>query len=72
VQRYKAPIHNFESNIVDYLRENKGYSNGTLEYWGEYLGVIKDQNDCLSVIPPDYPDSRKVDKYINVYFNDYI
>jgi len=72
VQRYKAPIHNFESNIVDYLRENKSYSYGTLEYWGEYLGVIKDQNDCLSVIPPDYPDSRKVDKNINLYFNDYI
>ena len=72
VQRYKAPIHNFESNIVDYLRDNKRYSNGTLEYWGEYLGVIKDQNDCLSVIPPDYPDSRKVDKYINSYFNDYV
>jgi hypothetical protein len=54
VQRYKAPIHNFESNIVDYLRENKGYYSGTLEYWGEYLGVIKDQNDCLSVIPPDF------------------
>jgi hypothetical protein len=72
VQRYKAPIHNFESNIIDYLRDNKRYSNGTLEYWGEYLGVIKDQNDCLSVIPPDYPDSRKVDKYINSYFNDYV
>jgi hypothetical protein len=72
VQRYKAPIHNFESNIVDYLRDNKGYYSGTLEYWGDYLGVIKNQDDCLSIRPPDYPDSRKVDKNINLYFNDYI
>ena len=72
VQKYKAPIHNFESNITDYLRQNKGYSNGTLEYWGDYLGILKDQDECLSIRPPDYPDSRKVDKNINMYFNDYI
>ena len=72
VQKYKAPIHNFESNIVDYLSENKGYSYGTLEYWGNYLGILKDQDECLSIRPPDYPDSRKVDKNINMYFNDYI
>ena len=72
VQKYKAPIHNFESNIIDYLNQNKGYTYGTLEYWGDYLGILKDQNECLSIRPPDYPDSRKVDKYINEFFNDYI
>ena len=72
VQKYKAPIHNFESNILDYLNQNKGYSYGTLEYWGDYLGILKDQDECLSIRPPDYPDSRKVDKNINMYFNDYI
>jgi hypothetical protein len=72
VQKYRAPIHNFESNILDFLNQNKGYSNGTLEYWGSYLGILKDGWDCLSVYPSDYPDSRKVDKNINMYFSDYI
>ena len=72
VQKFRAPIHNFESNIFDYLNENKGYTYGTLEYWGSYLSILKDGMECLSVYPPDYPDSRKVDKNINMYFNDYI
>ena len=72
VQKFKTPIHNFESYITDYLGDNKGYNRGTLEYWGSYLSLLKDGMDCLSVYPPDYPDSRKVDKNINMYFNDYI
>jgi hypothetical protein len=72
VQKFRAPIHNFESYILDYLKENKGYNRGTLEYWGSYLSLLKDGMDCLSVYPPDYPDSRKVDKNINMYFRDYI
>jgi hypothetical protein len=72
VQKFRTPIHNFKSYILDYLKENKGYSRGTLEYWGSYLGMLKDKIDCLSVYPPDYPDSRKVDKNINMYFRDYI
>jgi hypothetical protein len=72
VQKFRTPIHNFESYIFDYLKENKGYTYGTLEYWGSYLGILKDGSDCLSVYPPDYPDSRKVDKNINLYFSDYI
>ena len=72
VQKYRAPIHNFESNILDFLNQNKGYSNGTLEYWGSFLGILKDGWECLSVYPSDYPDSRKVDKNINMYFSDYI
>ena len=72
VQKYRAPIHNFESNILDFLNQNKGYSNGTLEYWGSFLGILKDGWECLSVYPSDYPDSRKVDKNINMSFSDYI
>ena len=72
VQKFRTPIHNFESNIFDFLQENKGISYGTLEYWGSYLGMLKNEIDCLSVYAPDYPDSRKVDKNINMSFNDYI
>ena len=72
VEKYRAPIHNFESNILDFLNNGKGYSNSTLEYFGSYLGILKDGWECLSVYPSDYPDSRKVDKNINMYFSDYI
>ena len=68
VENFRSPIHNFESNILDYLK-SRYY---TLEYFGSYLNMLKDSIDCLSVYPPDYPDSRKVDKNINEYFNDYI
>lgn len=72
VEKYRAPIHNFESNVLDFLNSGKGYSQSTLEYWGSYLGILKEHFDCLSVYPSDYPDSRKVDKNINMYFSDYI
>lgn len=73
VQNFTIPIANFESNILDYLINNKGYGNsGTLEYWGSYLNLLEEDFDCLSIRPPDYPDSREVDKNINLYFNDYI
>jgi len=68
VQKFRTPIHNFEINIIDYLKSRYN----ALEYWGSYLGMLKDGIECLSVYPPDYPDSGKVDKNINMYFNDYI
>jgi hypothetical protein len=46
--------------------------NGTLEYWGSYLSMLKDSVSCLSFRVPDYPDSREVDKNINEYFGDYL
>ena len=72
VQKFKVPIHNFYSNILEYLENNNGYSNGNLEYHGSYLGILDEGQECLSVYVPDYPDSRKVDKNINSYFSDYI
>jgi hypothetical protein len=73
VQNFIIPIANFESDIVGFLQDNKGYGNsGTLEYWGSYLGMMEDWADCLSVHSPDYPDSSEVDKNINEYFRDYI
>ena len=73
VQNFIIPIANFESDIVGFLTDGKGYgSSGTLEYWGSYLGMMADQSDCLSVHSPDYPDFREVDKNINEMFSDYI
>jgi hypothetical protein len=72
VQRYVIPIKDFETHILDFLHQYKGYMNGTLEYWGSYLSMLKDSVSCLSFRVPDYPDSREVDKNINEYFGDYL
>jgi hypothetical protein len=73
VQNFIIPIANFESDIVGFLQDGKGYGNsGTLEYWGSYLGMMDDWADCLSVHSPDYPDFQEVNKNINEYFRDYI
>jgi hypothetical protein len=73
IEKSKIPINNFEGEINDYLSYNKNYGNrGTLEYQGDFLGVLKENRDCLSVSVPDYPDFRKVDKLINEFFRDYI
>ena len=73
VQNFIIQIRDFEQYIIDYLYDNKSYGNtGTLEYWGSYLSLLEESDDCLDVYPPDYPNSRKVDKNINTYFGEYI
>ena len=72
IQKFIIPIHNFESNILDYLKLNNGYQSGTLEYWGSYLSILSEDWECLSVYPSDYPSSNKVDENINDMFTSYI
>lgn len=72
-EHFEIEIREFESNILEYLENNKGYGNsGTLYYQGSYVNVLKEDFECLSLRYPDYPDYRKVDKYINELFNDYL
>ena len=73
IQYFKIPIKDFDAQVNDYLFNNKGYGNsGTLEFHGSFIGIMKEDRDCLSAQAPDYPDSRKVDKNINQYFKEYI
>ena len=72
IQTFIVPIVDFEGFIIEYLNSNNGYSNGTLEYWGSYISILKEEIRCLSIRVPDYPDSREIDKNINMYFGDYI
>jgi hypothetical protein len=73
VENFIIPIDNFESNIVEFLLDNKGYSNtGTLEYFGSYISVLQEWGECLHLYPPDYPDYDRVYENINSYFKDYI
>ena len=68
----RIPIRDFDRFIIDYLDNNKKYSNSTLEYHGSYIDLLKDAGDCLSVRFPDYADFRKVENNINEMFGDYI
>jgi hypothetical protein len=73
IQYNKLPLTAFEEDINSYLYSNKGYGNsGTLEYHGSFISIMAEDRDCLSVHAPDYPDSRTVDKNINMYFKEYI
>jgi len=72
VQKFKLPIRDLEGVVNEYLYNNKGFSQGTLEYQGALLTIIREDHDCLSVSIPDYPNYSTVDKNINLYFRDYI
>lgn len=70
---FEIEIKDFDMEILSYLEGNKNYgNNGTLYYQGNYINVLKETSDCLSLSFPDYPDYRRVDKNINEYFNDYL
>jgi hypothetical protein len=73
IDYFKIPINDFEGYVNEYLNNNKNYGNsGTLEYHGSFIAIMAEDRDCLSAQSPDYPDSRKVDKNINLFFKDYI
>ena len=71
-EEVRMPIKDFDKFVTDYLEGNKKYSMGTLEYHGNYIGILKDGGECIRVRLPDYADSRKIETNMNEMFNDYI
>jgi hypothetical protein len=71
IEVLEMPIRDFYEPIRDYLYNNKGTSQ-TLEYFGNFIGILEENGECLSVWSPDYPDSSEIDKNINEMFGDYI
>jgi hypothetical protein len=71
IEVLEIPIRNFYEPIRDYLYNNKGTSQ-TLEYFGNFINILEENGECLSVWSPDYPDSSEIDKNINEIFGDYI
>jgi hypothetical protein len=73
-ERFRIPVaSNFNDIIMDYLDQGKNsLSRGSLEYFGSYISLVQDSQDCLSVYPDDYPESSKVDTLVNELFTDYI
>ena len=75
-QRFRVPVSSnfdFDEIILNYLISNKNRgSRGLLEYWGEYIPLVQDEQDCLTVHSPEYADYRQVEDNINEIFTDYI
>jgi len=71
IEVLEIPIRDFYEPIRDYLYNNKGTSQ-TLEYFGNFINILEENGECLSVWSPDYPDSSEIDKNINEIFGDYI
>jgi hypothetical protein len=71
IEVLEIPIRDFYEPIRDYLYNNKG-TNQTLEYFGNFIDILEENGECLSVWAPDYPDSSEIDKNINEIFGDYI
>jgi hypothetical protein len=73
-QRFRVPVaSNFDEIILNYLISNKNRgSRGLLEYWGDYIPLVQDEQNCLTVHPPEYADYRQVEENINEIFTDYI
>jgi len=71
IEVLEMPIRDFYEPIRDYLYNNKGTSQ-TLEYFGNFIDILDENGECLSVWAPDYPDSSEIDKNINEIFGDYI
>ncbi len=73
IETFKVPIHNFDDLILDFLVNNKSYGHsGTLENYGNFIQIIKEEQECLRYYSPDYPNYSEVDENINLYFNDYL
>ncbi len=73
-QRFRVPVaSNFDEIILNYLisNNNRG-SQGLLEYWGDYIPLVQDEQDCLTVYSSDYASYRQVENNINEIFTDYI
>jgi hypothetical protein len=71
IEVLEIPIRDFYEPIRDYLYNNKG-TNQTLEYFGNFIDILEENGECLSVWAPDYPNSSEIDKNINEIFGDYI
>jgi hypothetical protein len=71
-------VRDVAGDIKKFLSEMKGskYSQDSLEYYGSYMGMLKNGMeqgvwDYLDFRVPDYPDSSRVDACINDDFGNY-
>lgn len=71
-QKFQIPFIDLESIVKDYLEDNLGYKDRTLEYWGNIINIIDDTHECLRVRVPEYAGWTETKQNINSLYNDYI
>jgi hypothetical protein len=71
IEVLKIPIRDFYQPIMDYLHNSKG-SSETLEYYGDFINILENNDECVSMRVPDYADHTETVKNINEMFGDYI
>jgi hypothetical protein len=71
-QKFQIPFIDLESIVKDYLEDNLGYIDRTLEYWGNIINIIDDTHECLRVRVPEYAGWTETKQNINSLYNDYI
>ena len=68
-------IRNLDADVKNFLEAFKGYSD-TLFYYSSYTEMMKhymdNDGEFLRIRVPDYPDSSKVEDYINDGLPDYL
>lgn len=78
-RRYDATkcIYETVNDWLNYFKDSSDYNYETIEYYGSYLGILKqlceygDRDYLRTPSLPDYADSSLVDKCINDSFFDY-
>ena len=71
-QKFQIPFIDLESIVKDYLEDNLGHIDRTLEYWGNIINIIDDTHECLRVRVPEYAGWTETKQNINSLYNDYI
>lgn len=72
VQVWKVPINDLYGIVENYLQENIRYNDRNLDYYGNIIDIIDEENECLRIRVPDYPSWSKIKENLNDYFGDYI
>lgn len=69
--RIKLDKANFFNYLKDFIFENRKYPQTNFDYYGYYLYLISQEDDCLKAFAPDYADWSKTKENINSFFPDY-
>ena len=57
--------------LKDFVNENRKYYSTNFGFYGYYLSMLQDEEECFRAFAPDYADWGKTKKNINSSFPDY-
>lgn len=69
--KLKLDKSKFFDFLKDFVYENRKYYSTNFEFYGYYLSMLQDEEECFRAFAPDYPSWGKTKKNINSSFPDY-